>query len=257
MYIGFMPLPIFVALLALQTPQYHVKATDAPQKSVTRIERALEQGDSIVRKYFGKPFPKSFDVVIAASRKEFDVVAGRRWKMPASDRWMVGAGGSDILLLLAPDRWKGEADEHDGESDKELNDIVAHELVHVYHSQVCPNHEFDGMDDVAWFIEGLAVRVSGQLESSHRGVAQKAIIEGTAPKTLEAAWSGKHRYGIAGSMARFVETTWGKATVLDLLKATSNSEALNRLKTTEDRFLRDWRAWVERGGRKGQPHHSK
>jgi hypothetical protein len=102
------------------------------------------------------------------------------------------------------------------------------------------------MDEMGWFAEGLAVRVSGQLYSSHRGVALQAVKDGLAPKSLAAAWSGKHRYGVAGSMAKFVEAKWGKRTVLDLLKATSNVQALKRLSTTQESFLRDWRTWVER-----------
>ena len=56
--------------------------------------------------------------------------------------------------------------------EKRVQALIAHELVHVYHGQRSPRPDFHGMDDVGWFVEGLAVLASGQLELHHRGRAQ-------------------------------------------------------------------------------------
>src|SRR6185312_16481662 len=102
--------------------------------------------------------------------------------------------------------------------------------------------DFDGMDDIGWFVEGLAVYVSGQLERSHRTDARDALRAGKAPDRLAGAWSGRYRYGVSGSMVEFVDQRHGREVVKRLLAVVTNEEALNRLDTTEDGFLAAWRA---------------
>jgi hypothetical protein len=245
LYIGDMSISIIAALVIGQAGAYKFVAEGVPGIPSKRVEKAVAAGFSRVEKYFGKKFASRFDVVVAATRARFDAETQSRWKMPASEKWMVGAGAANVLLILSPDRWKTEAVEHDGDSERELNEIAAHELVHVYHAQVCPNHDFEGMDEMGWFAEGLAVRVSGQLESVHKEVAKRAVNEGKVPNLLSEAWSGKYRYGVAGSMVKFVEAKWGKGKVLDLLKATSNPEALKMLNLSDGDFIHAWRQWVE------------
>src|SRR6516165_2607432 len=82
---------------------------------------------------------------------------------------MVASGVADRMVILSPRVWKTQAAEHDPADAEHLRDLIAHELVHVYHGQHNPRPDFDGMDDSGWFVEGLAVYVSGQLERSHRG----------------------------------------------------------------------------------------
>ena len=43
------------------------------------------------------------------------------------------------------------------------------------------------MDDVGWFVEGLATYASGQLEGAKFATAREAIEKGNAPKELEKA----------------------------------------------------------------------
>lgn len=233
----------------LQAVPYEIQAVGVDADSRKRVETALVEGRRRVEDYFGAPFPKKFVVFVGARRAQFDAETARRWKMPPSERWMVGAGVADVLILLSPGAWKEEADDHDATSDRELGEIVAHELTHVYHAQRSPNPMFDGMDDMGWFIEGLAVLVSGQLEGHHAAVAKEAIATGRAPTSLAAAWSGRLRYGVCGSMAAYVDAHWGRAKVADLLSAASNASALDRLGVTEPAFLSGWQAWVTEGNR--------
>jgi hypothetical protein len=163
-------------------------ASDGNEKTtVQRVTRALERGCKRVQTYFGGDFTKSFRVILAPHRKEFDFEAHRRWKMPPTEKWMVGMGTSNLLLLLSPAAWKQEAVEHDGASESELEQIVAHELTHVFHAQMCPKSDFDDMDDMGWFVEGLAVVVSGQLDGPYKGVPALALQEGKEPESLAKA----------------------------------------------------------------------
>lgn len=95
-------------------------------------------------------------------------------------------------------------------------------------------------------MEGLAVYVSGQLETGHRTAAAKALAAGKGPKSLAKAWSGPHRYGVCGSMVRYLDETHGRKLLGALLADVKHQEALKRLGVTEPEFLEAWSAWVKK-----------
>jgi len=230
-------------IAALSHKPYRLNAEGIPTASKTRIVAALDKAVGTVEKLFKRPFSHDFSVIVAPNRAEFDRETAKHWSMPPSEPWMVGSGIGDILILLSPDVWNTQATEHNGSDTTELNEIVAHETTHVYHGQICPKHDFDGMDDVGWFIEGLAVWTSGQLASNHRNDAETAIAEAKIPTHLKDSWTGKYRYGVAGSMVDFLDATWGRRELSELMACTSNSQILNRLKLSEPDFLAKWREW--------------
>jgi hypothetical protein len=104
--------------------------------------------------------------------------------------------------------------------------------------------EFDGMDEISWLPEGLATYASGQLDRIHAKAARSAIYAGAGPSVLAQAWSGKYRYGIAGSLVTYLEITYSCAMLVALLPATSQEEMLRRLGVGEGELLKGWRAWV-------------
>jgi Peptidase of plants and bacteria len=157
---------------------------------------------------------------------------------------MVAAGVADRLLILSPRVWKTEAVEHDPADAAHVREVVAHELVHVFHGQQNPIGDFEGMDDLGWFVEGLATYVSGQLSHEHRGAAAEAIQAGKGPVRLADAWSGRYRYGVCGSMVEFVDQRWGRETIANLLAVTKPEIALKLLGVTEAQFLEDWQKFV-------------
>jgi hypothetical protein len=204
----------------------------------------IQEGRKEVEWFFGRPFKQKFEVEVFPDRAAFDEYFRRRWKVPRTEAWMVASGVADRLAILSPRVWKIQAAEHDPADSAHLRDLLAHELVHVYHGQHNPRPDFDGMDDIGWFVEGLAVYVSGQLERSHRTAAREALEAGKAPTRLAEAWSGRHRYGVSGSMVEFVDRRYGRDVVKKLLAATSNEEAMRLLDTTEGAFLGAWKAHV-------------
>jgi hypothetical protein len=151
----------------------------------------LQQGRKKVEQFFGQPFKKSFEVEVFPDRAAFDEYFRKRWKLPKTAAWMVASGVADRMTILSPRVWKTQAAEHDPTDAGHVRDLIAHELVHVYHGQCNPRPDFDGMDDCGWLVEGLAVYVSGQLERSHRTAARDAIKAGKAPTRFADAWSGR------------------------------------------------------------------
>ncbi len=207
------------------------------------IRAWIDTGSRTVEKFFGKPYSKPFAADVYGSRAGLDAEMKKRWNAPPTEKWMVASGSAPGLLLLSPAVWKTEAIGHDGTNEKEVIEIVTHELTHVYHGQRCPNHEFDGMDKMAWFIEGLATYVAGQL-GGRRLTARQAIDAGQMPESLEKAWSGNYRYGVAGSIVQYIDKKFGRPILIRMMSVTDNTAALLLMKINEGSLLRDWRAFV-------------
>ena len=131
------------------------------------------------------------------------------------------------------------ADQHRG------RDLVVHELVHVYHGQYNPTRDFTGAETVGWFAEGLATYASGQLDRGHRERAEEAVATGQVPTELVNAWSGPYRYGVCGSIVEYIDRTYGRDALVELLAVTSEEELLGVLDTTAGSLLGAWRASVE------------
>lgn len=194
-----------------------------------------------IERFFGAPFPHPIDFQLARDRAAFDGDFPPELGMGKSQCWMVGMGIGDRMVLLSPSDWKAEACEHDPADATGLQRLIAHELTHVYHGQHNPHPDFAGEDELGWYVEGLAVLVSGQLTPDRVTQVRAGIAAGTAPTRLDAVWSGKLKYAYAGSLAAYVDKRWGRATTRRLLAATSNAEALAMLGTTEPALLADWR----------------
>jgi hypothetical protein len=228
---------------AQKTP-WTITASPGDQELVPVLDGCLRAGQRRIEQFFGHSFEKSFGVDVFPSRSKLDGYLKKRWQIPPTERWMVALGVADKMLILTPRVWKSEADEHDPKDQTHLRELIAHEMVHVYHGQHNPTGDFDGMDDLGWFVEGLAVLVSGQLDHSHKDAARKAVSEGKAPTQLAKAWSGPHRYGVCGSMVRFVDLRYGRQMVWKLLPETKPENVLGLLKLSEKEFLRSWQEFV-------------
>jgi Collagenase len=219
-------------------------AQDRDFAVVTELLKSLGEGRKRIEEFFGKPFPRPFDVEVFPGRAAFDAYFQKRWKAAKTEPWMVAAGVADRFMILSPRVWKTEAVEHDSADAAHVHELVAHELVHVFHGQQNSTGDFEGMDDLGWFVEGLATYVSGQLSHEHRGAAIKAIQADKAPRRLADAWSGQYRYGVCGSMVEFVDQRWGRETIWKLLSVTKPDVALKLLGVTEEQFLEDWQKSV-------------
>ena len=219
------------------------------EKELALLQESLESGRKRIVAFFGKDFAKGFEVEVFPSRARFDAYFMGRWKLPKTQAWMVASGVGDKLTILSREVWKTQAAEHDPKDEGHYRELIAHEMVHVYHGQWNPTGDFEGMDDLGWLVEGLAVYVSGQLERSHRTAAADAVRLGKGPTSLAKAWSGRYRYGVCGSLVQYIDQKWGRATVEKLLGVTKPAEALAVLQVSERELLEGWVAAVKGGGK--------
>ncbi len=223
-----------------------VQAETGDSSAGVLIRRASLEGIGRIEGFFGLPFRRGVRVRVFPDRASLTSYWRAAWGVPdlKAECWQVASGTASLLSILSPGRWKEEACEHDPADTAGIGLLVAHELVHVFHAQRNPRPEFDGMDDLGWLVEGLATYVSGQLEARHAKAAREAIGAGADPRVLARAWSGRYRYGVAGSIVRYIDERYGRKVLISLLAVTTQEEALRTLGVKEEELLSRWRAWV-------------
>ena len=221
------------------TLDFHAVAGDPYATEVRDMATASAKQ---IQLFFGAPFPDPIHFQMVADRAAFDAALPPKLGMGATQCWMVGLGTADLMVLLSPDAWAKQACEHDPNDSQAIRQLIAHELIHVYHGQFNATRDFSGIEDLDWFIEGLAVFGSGQLTKDRLDRMQEAVSAGQLPTSLSSIWTGPNRYAFAGSLVRYVDQTWGRAATVRLLKVRSSAEALALLGTTEKSLLAGWHA---------------
>ncbi|MBV6439736.1 MAG: hypothetical protein DYG98_09730 [Haliscomenobacteraceae bacterium CHB4] len=213
----------------------------APEDSALLYPR-LTAGVDAVEQFFGQPFSRKFDVYVFPHRASLDKQWQQDWGDPTfqSACWMVASGVAHRLDILSPRVWATEACEHKAADTLALRRLLQHELVHVYHGQHNPKPDFNGMDEMGWWIEGLAVYASEQLDSARLAGLRELIDKNAVPQTLQKFWSGKHKYGLSGSVAAWLDQTYGRSVVVQLLSCTGTDQAMSVLKTDEATVLDRW-----------------
>ena len=161
-----------------------------------------------------------------------------------SQCWMVASGIGHRLDILSPRTWKEQACEHDPADSEATRKIIIHELVHVFHGQHNPSPTFDDIDNIDWLLEGMAVYVSGQLDDDRFTRATKFIKETGGPNEFANIWKGENRYGLAGSIIQYIDLTYGRSVVKELLGFTTATQVLTHLKTTEEALIEAWKKSV-------------
>jgi hypothetical protein len=212
------------------------------------IHQTASVAKELISEHFVRPWRSQFAVYVFPDRAALDRQWQTDWDAPGFESacWMVASGVANRLDILSPRMWVTEACEHDPADTADTRLLITHELVHVFHGQYNPVPDFTGLDDIGWFLEGLATLVSGQLDSARLARAREAISAGEAPDSLEAVWSGPNRYGFSGSLVQYVAETHGSEILGRLLRATTESQILDALGTTEQSLLAGWKSWMLR-----------
>lgn len=227
-------------------PGFEVRAGAADAALAEGLAQNVRVGLKQVQKFFGQPWRHRFVVRIFPDRKSLDRHWRTKWKEPAfsSKCWMVASAVQDELSMLSPRAWKEQACEHDPTDETHLQNLITHELVHVYQDQYNPTDGYEGMEKLGWFVEGLATFVSGQLSEGHLASPREAVELGKVPAKLSHAWKGKYRYGVCGSLVQLVHRRVGRERLFELLAAVQTRAILDALAIDEERLLSAWQAHV-------------
>jgi Collagenase len=206
----------------------------------------FNQGKKDVQTFFNKGYRTEFEVKIHPNRQSIDTQWQTDWKMPdfKSECWMVASGVATKLDILSPVHWQDEACEHSYADKMKTQQLITHELVHVFHGQWNKSPDFSEVEQLDWWVEGLATYASGQCDQQRMDEVRKALTENKVPVTLDKFWSGKNRYGQSGSVVMYIDRQFGRAKLIELLPFTKKAEVLAALKVSEDQLLADWKKFV-------------
>jgi len=229
--------------LKIDHPAFTFSYQDMDQKISREIDLDVNKGISRITSFFGHPFVKKFQVFLFPNRASLDKQWQSDWGLPdfKAECWMVASGVAHRLDILSPNTWKKETCDHDATDKKEVESLILHELVHVFHGQHNPKPDFNGLDDLSWLIEGVATYASGQLNNKRLESVRKVVAEGKAPTALEDFWKGNDKYGVAGSLVKYVDKKYGRPVLFELLSQTDEKSILEILKINEPGLIEAWK----------------
>ena len=227
---------------------FNLLYTSSDQNNKEEYLKFVENGQVSVKGFFNSSYNKQFDIYIHPNRHSLDSTWRKDWNMPdfKSECWMVASGTATKLDMISPRRWDNEACEHVYSETRKTQQLITHELIHVYHGQQNASSDFSNVEGLDWFVEGLATYASGQCDSSRISEIKKAISENKTPKGLSDFWTGKLKYGLSGSVVMFIDNKYGRTKLIELLPFNKKSDLLSTLKTTEPELLVEWRKYIQK-----------
>ena len=217
--------------------------TSKNDPAILQIHPYLDQGIDFVTQFLRVKFKKKVNVYLFPDRDLMDQQWQQAWGYPGfkSECWMVGSGLESRLDLLSPTVWSEQACEHDPNDTLEIKRLIIHELTHVLHSDCNRSSAFDNIDNIDWFVEGLATYVSGQLDKERISRMIAYIKETGGPTELSQFWAGEHKYGLSGSLVAYIDTAYGRKILSQLLEFNKLADILQTLSLTEAELIEQWK----------------
>lgn len=226
---------------------YSLYYTSPDNQNKEAYSTLINNGLGSVKSFFNSPYRETFDVYVHANRHSLDSTWQKDWGMLdfKSECWMVASGVAKKFDMISPARWDSEACEHVYAQTIKTQQLITHELVHVFHGQRNGSPDFSTVEGLDWFVEGLATYASGQCDSLRIAEVKKAIAENMIPKGLDGFWSGKLKYGLSGSLVMFIDKRYGRAKLMELLPFTKREQVLASLNITEAALLDQWKGYID------------
>jgi hypothetical protein len=225
---------------------YTLMYTTSDKMNIREYNKLVVKGIASVKTFFSSSYNKEFNIFIHPNRHSLDSAWQKDWNIPEfkSECWMTASGVALKLDMISPKLWDKEACEHIYSERKKTQQLIRHELVHVYHGQQNISPDFSNVEGIDWFVEGLATFASGQCDALKIAEVKKAIRENTIPKSVDNFWTGKIRYALSGSLVMFIDHKYGRAKLKELLPLSKKSEVLLALQITESELLDDWKEYI-------------
>jgi len=226
---------------------YTLIYTSNDHQNIKAYNTLISDGITSVEAFFNSSFNNEFEIYIHPDRHSLDSTWQEEWNLPdfKSECWMVASGVAHRMDIISPIHWDKEACEHIYSETLKTQQLITHELVHVYHGQKNVSPDFSNTEGIDWFVEGLATYASGQCDSLRLFEVKKAVKDSKIPDNLDDFWSGKIKYGLSGSIVMYMDEKYGRAKLKELLPLNKKTEILTMLKTTESEFLEGWGKYVQ------------
>jgi hypothetical protein len=244
---GFILKPGGTKWLTNKHREYKMFYTGEDKKNKKGYAKLIDNGIKYSKQFFNYPFSKKFDVYIHPNRHSLDSTWQNDWNQSTfkSECWMVASGVGTRLDILSPAQWHKEACEHTYADSRRTQQLVTHELIHVFHGQVTLSQDFSDMQGIDWFVEGLATYASGQCDSAWMERIKEALKQNEIPGTLDSFWTGKFRYGLSGSVVMYLDHHYGRSKIKELMLVSRKSELFSTLHIDEEELMESWKTFVQ------------
>ncbi len=225
---------------------YSINYTTHDDALINEYQDMIFTGLKKVEAFFDSPYKKKFEVFIYPNRQALDSAWAKDWDSPGfkSECWMVASGIADKIDILSPIVWSSESCEHDYLQREQTQQVITHELVHVFHGQLNPSPDFSNVKNMDWLVEGLAVYASGQCDSNRITGVINAIKNNSIPSSIDQFWTGEFRYGLSGALVMFIDKKYGRNKLKELLVYDSKQKILDHLGTEETDLLTGWKEFM-------------
>ena len=225
---------------------YNLYYTPGDAVDLADYKILIENGIDVTSQFFKSSFPKEFDIYFHPSRSSLEKAWQIDWNMPnfTSQCWMVASGVSTKLDMIAPKRWDSLACEHQYSDLVATQNLITHELVHVFHGQHNASPDFSDVSGIDWFVEGLAVYVSGQCDSTRISEVIEAVKRNSIPQTLDQFWTGNLKYGLSGTVVMYLDQKYGQDQLRGVIQHNHIDHLLSDLSTTSEEILNGWKTWI-------------
>ncbi len=225
---------------------YTIYYTSSDHKHIEDYKVYFEEGKKSVTAFFQSAYTNEFDIYVHPDRASLDSTWQSDWNMPGfkSQCWMVASGVADKLDIISPKKWDGLACEHTYSNSSKTQNLITHELVHVFHGQQNVSPDFSDVTGIDWFVEGLATYASGQCDSTRIAEVKKALLDNEIPETLDRFWTGNLRYGLSGTVVMYLDKRYGRDKLVSLLEFNTITALLDALKTTESEIMAGWKEYL-------------
>ena len=225
---------------------YFLKYCPVDKQNAKEYATLIDNGMLSVQSFFDGNYSNNFEVKIHPDRISLDTQWQADWKMPdfKSECWMVASGVANRLDMISPKLWDAESCEHVYSEKLKTQQLITHELVHVYHGQRNASPDFSDVSGIDWFVEGLATYASGQCDSAKIGEIKKAVLDNKYPASLDEFWTGRLKYGLSGSIVLFIDRKYGRTKLKELLKFNKKADLLTSLNISEPELLTDWKEFI-------------
>lgn len=252
--LGLLVVPIFLSStiigdnwLSEKQNGYTVFYDSKDKKNIKEYKIFFEKGKTAVTDFFQNQYQKDFDIYVHPSRVSLDSTWQKDWNMPdfKSQCWMVASGVANKLDIISPILWDSLACEHIYSNTSKTQNLITHELVHVFHGQQNVSPDFSDVSGIDWFVEGLATYASGQCDSTRILEVQKALLKNEIPDSLNKFWTGNLRYGLSGTVVMYLDNKYGREKLMGLLKFNTIKEVLDSIETTESEIMNEWKKYIK------------
>ena len=245
--------PIFLSLTFVEDKWiiekqkgYTIYYTSSDSINIEEYKIYFEKGKKAVTDFFQSPYTRDFNIYVHSTRASLDSSWQKDWNMPdfKSQCWMVASGIAYKLDIISPKMWDNLACEHIYSKTIKTQNLITHELIHVFHGQQNKSPDFSDVTGIDWFVEGLATYASGQCDSIRILEVKEALIDNKIPESLDKFWTGNLRYGLSGTVVMYLDNKYGREKLTSLLKYNTIEDLLYSLETTESDIMRGWKKYI-------------